>query len=127
MVEATNLSLLKVSSLLSKLSGPMQMIFSFLGWETQISMQLLSRRFYEKIIPSMINTIARIDYPCNPKPLILENCRTEIYVANWEEIKQIKKTCILRIQESATKDCVTLKDLLIEEGEISFQWFLPIW
>jgi hypothetical protein len=84
-------------------------------------MQQLNKRFYNEIIPSMKDVT-----PLASCQLILENARKEIYIANWGPAKDLKRRLILRIADSTSEDCVTMKDLGIEKGEISFQWFIPL-
>ena len=91
------------------------MIFSFFELAKQIQMQQLNRRCYRKIIPSMRDAL-----PLASCQLIIENNRKEIYVAQWGNAKDLKKKLIMRIGDQPSKDCVTLKDLLIEKGEVSF-------
>lgn len=79
----------------------------------------LNKRCYTRIIPSMSN-----ETPLASAKLIFENNRKEIYIAQWGLSKDLKKKLILKIGDE--EGSVSLKDLLIEKGEVSFQWFLPI-
>lgn len=52
--------------------------------------------------------------------LVLENNRKKIYSANWGLAKDLKQKKLLVISDTEKEGCVTLKDLLIEKGEVSF-------
>lgn len=93
----------------------MQNIFSFFELKDQVAMQTLSRRFYDKIIPGMA-----AQTPLAGAQILLENNRKEIYVAQWGLAKDLKKKLILKITDSKVDGCVTLADLGISKGEVSF-------
>lgn len=99
----------------------MQQIFSFFELKDQVGMQVLSKRFYDRIIPAM-----RAVTPLAGCQLIFENNRKEIYVGQWGIAKDLKKKQILKISDKKEEGAVTLEELGITKGEVSFQWFLPI-
>jgi hypothetical protein len=93
----------------------MQKIFSYFELKDQVAMQQLSKCFYEKIIPDMSNVT-----PLVVRQIIFENNREEIYVAYWSPAKDLKKKLILKISKTKAEGCVSLEELGIKKGEVSW-------
>jgi len=72
----------------------MSSILEYFGPVDVIKMQVLSKRIYTSILPSIV-----FDVPIPIATMLLERKRTEFYLCRWTDSRQLRHWPLLRIGE----------------------------